>query len=88
MANTIQAKKRVRQNEKRRQENKWQVSRMYTHIKKVLTAVASGDRNQSQTEYKTAVSLIDRLVHKGLVHKNKAARHKSRLNKKIVALAG
>lgn len=88
MANTIQAKKRVRQNEKRRQENKWQVSRMYTYIKKVLAAVAAGDRNQSQTEYKAAVSLIDRLVHKGLVHKNKAARHKSRLNKKIAVLAG
>ena len=87
LANTKQAKKRARQNEKRRQENKWQVSRMYTHVKKVLLTIATGDHGKAQTEYQIATSYIDRLVIKGLIHKNKAARHKSRLNKKVLALA-
>lgn len=86
MANSKQAKKRARQNEKRRQDNKWQVTRMYTHIKKVLSSVTTGDQSQAQTAYQTAVSFIDRLVIKGLIHKNKAARHKSRLNKKVFLL--
>lgn len=88
MANIKQAKKRARQNDKLRMTNKWQKSRMNTHIKKFLMTVQSGDKNKAQEEYKTAISLIDRLVIKGLVHKNKAARHKSRLNKKVLEMAG
>lgn len=87
LANTKQAKKRAKQNEKRRQDNKWQVTRMYTHIKKVLSTITAGDKGKAQDDYKAAVSFIDRLVIKGLIHKNKAARHKSRLNKKVAELA-
>ena len=87
MANTKQAKKRIRQNDKRRQKNKWQVTRMYTHIKKVLAMVEANDKAKAAECYQLATSFIDRLVNRGLVHKNKAARHKSRLSAKIKAIA-
>ncbi len=87
LANSKQARKRVKQNEKRHQKNKWQMTRMNTHIKKVLTTVAAGDKDKAANDYKLATSFIDRLVNKGLIHKNKAARHKSRLNLKIQAIS-
>lgn len=87
MANTKQAAKRARQAEKHRVGNKWQVSRMNTQIKRVATAVDEKNKTEAQDLYKQAASAIDRLVHKGLVHKNKAARLKSRLNKRLVAIA-
>lgn len=87
MANTNQALKRARQSEKHRVSNRWQISRMNTHIKRVLTAIGSKDATAAKTEYQTAISIIDRLIHKGLIHKNKAARHKSRLNKHIIEIA-
>jgi len=87
LANTKQALKRSRQAEKHRIENKWQISRMNTHLKRVLAAIESKDVNKAKEEYKIAISAADRLVNKGLIHKNKAARHKSRLNKHIAALA-
>lgn len=86
MANSKQALKRSRQAEKHRVGNKWQVTRMNTFIKRVLAAIESKNTDSAKAEYRTAVSLIDRLVGKGLVHKNKAARHKSRLNKHIAAI--
>ena len=87
MANTKQALKRSRQAEKHRIENKWQISRMNTLIKRVLAAIESKDITKAKAEYLSAISATDRLVNKGLIHKNKAARHKSRLNKHIAALA-
>ncbi|MGE3319044.1 MAG: 30S ribosomal protein S20 [Candidatus Berkiella sp.] len=87
MANTKQAAKRARQAEKHRMSNKWQVSRMNTHIKRVSTAVEQKNKAEAQDLYKEAASTIDRMVNKGLVHKNKAARLKSRLNKRLVAIA-
>lgn len=87
MANTKQALKRSRQAEKHRVENKWQISRMNTYIKRVIAAIESKDASNAKTEYQTAISIIDKMANKGLIHKNKAARHKSRLNKHIVALA-
>jgi len=81
-----QALKRARQSEKRRVENKWQMSRMGTYIKRVLTAIESKNQDLAKTEYRDAASIIDRLVTKGLIHKNKANRHKSRLNKRLKAL--
>lgn len=86
MANTKQAAKRARQAEKHRVGNKWQVSRMNTQIKRVVTAIDEKKKPEAQDNYKLAVSAIDRMVSKGLVHKNKAARLKSRLNKRIVAV--
>lgn len=88
MANKKQSIKRVLQSEKHRIQNKWQVSRMNTFIKRVLTAIQNKNEAEARSAYRDATSAIDKLVTKGLIHKNKAARHKSRLNKHIVALAG
>lgn len=86
MANTPQAKKRARQNEKARKHNASMRSMGRTYLKKVLSAVQTGDKAAAQAAYVSAVSVIDRIADKGLIHKNKAARHKSRLNAKIKAL--
>ncbi len=83
MANTAQSRKRARQAEKRRQNNVGYRAMFRTYIKKVLTAIQSGDKTQAQAAYNSAVGLIDKTANKGLIHKNKAARHKSRLNQAI-----
>lgn len=83
MANTPQAKKRARQSEQRRQHNASRRSAMRTFIKKVLKAIASGDKTAAQTAFQKAEPVIDRTARKGLIHPNKAARHKSRLNQHI-----
>ncbi len=62
-------------------------SKMRTHIKDVIKAVEKGDKKAAATAYSAAVPVIDSMVNKGVVNKNKAARHKSRLNKMIKALA-
>lgn len=59
---------------------------MRTTIKKVLAAIATGDKDSATTAYKAMVSSVDRMAGGGLIHKNKAARHKSRLNAQIKAL--
>lgn len=87
MANTAQAKKRARQAEKNRVRNVGQRSRLRTVIKKVIAAINSGDKDQAQVAYQTVVSIIDSAVTKGLIHKNKAARSKSRLNSRVRAMA-
>lgn len=87
MANTKQARKRARQNITNRTRNKWQKTRANTAIKSVLALVEGKQSAEAKTAYQSAVSLIDRLVSKGIIHKNKAARHKSRLNAKIKAVA-
>ncbi len=87
MANTAQAKKRARQAEKSRVRNAGQSSNMRTFIKKVIAAVDSGNKEEAQTAFKKVVSVIDTAVTKGLIHRNKAARSKSRLNSKVRTLA-
>ncbi|MGZ8137531.1 MAG: 30S ribosomal protein S20 [Methylococcaceae bacterium] len=87
MANTAQAKKRARQAEKSRIRNAGQRSNLRTFVKKVIAAVNAGDKEQAQAAFKTAVPIIDSAVNKGLIHKNKAARGKSRLNAKLKAMA-
>lgn len=87
MANSPSARKRAKTQEKRRQHNASQRSMVRTYIKKVIAAIATGDAAAASTAYATAVPVIDRMADKGLIHKNKAARHKSRLNAKIKALA-
>ena len=86
MANTAQARKRAKQAELHRQRNASQRSTLRTAIKKVAAAINAGDANAAKEAYKTAVPLIDRMAGKGLIHANKAARHKSRLNQHIRAL--
>lgn len=83
MANSKQSAKRARQGEDRRQHNVALRSRMRTAIKNVLKAAQSGDATQATEFYKEAVPKIDTMVNKGLVHRNKAARTKSRLNARI-----
>ncbi len=87
MANIKSARKRAIQAEKTRKHNMGLRSRMRTHIKNVLKAVEDGDADTAQAAYKSAVPVIDSMVNKGIVTKNKAARHKSRLNKMVKALA-
>ena len=83
MANSLSARKRARQAEKHRLRNASQRSHMRTTIKRVLAAIESGDKNAAEAAYKAAVPAIDRSVTKGLMHRNKAARHKSRLNNHV-----
>ena len=87
MANSAQAVKRARQAEKRRQNNAAHRSTMRTYVKKVLNAIKAGDKEGATAAYKTAVPAIDSTVKKGLIHKNKAARYKSRMNAHIKAMA-
>ena len=87
LANSVQAKKRARQNEKRRQHNASLRSMVRTYLKKVDAAIASGDHGAAQEAYNASVPVIDRMADKGIIHKNKAARHKSRLNTQVKALS-
>jgi small subunit ribosomal protein S20 len=87
VANSAQAKKRARQNLKARQHNASLRSMVRTYIKKVVNAIATGEHATATEAYNKAVPVIDRMADKGIIHKNKAARHKSRLNGHIKALA-
>ncbi|MDH3512360.1 MAG: 30S ribosomal protein S20 [Gammaproteobacteria bacterium] len=86
MANIKSAAKRARQAERRRQHNIALKSRMRSAMKKVIKALNTGDAKAAAESYRAAVPQIDKMVGKGLIQKNKAARHKSRLNKAIKAL--
>jgi len=87
VANTKQAKKRARQAEKHRGHNASRKSMLRTYVKKIKFAIESKDLAKAQEAYQTAVPIIDRMATKGILHKNKAARIKSRLNKQIKALS-
>ncbi|MGH1373256.1 MAG: 30S ribosomal protein S20 [Cellvibrionaceae bacterium] len=87
MANSPQAKKRARQNEKARKHNASLRSMARTYIKKVVAAIEAGDFEAAKAAYAEAAPVIDRIADKGIIHKNKAARHKSRLNAQVKALA-
>lgn len=86
MANTVQAKKRIRQNIKNRAANASKRSCMRTYLKRVVTAIEAKDPTLANAELGLASSVLDKLVNKGIIHKNKANRHKSRLCLKINAL--
>ena len=87
MANSPQARKRARQSIKRRLQNLSQKSKMRTAIKKVIKAVESRELTAAQAAYKDAVKEIDILAGRNLIHSNKAARIKSRLNARVKAIA-
>ena len=87
MANSKQARKRVRQAEKGRQHNASMRSMMRTTIKKVVAAIAEGKKEEATAAYKSMEKVIDRYANRGIVHPNKVARHKSRLSAQIKALA-
>ncbi len=87
MANIQSAKKRARQNDKRRAHNMAMRSRLRTALRKVLTAIRKGNKDVAQQVYKDAAPEIDRMVSKGILRKNRAARYKSRLNAKVKGMA-
>ena len=87
MANSSQARKRARQHEARRRRNQSARSRLRTSIKKVLRAVRAEDRDAAAVAYREAVPVIDRAAGRGLIRKNKASRHKRRLNARVRAIA-
>ena len=87
MANTPSAKKRAKQAEKRRSHNASLRSMVRTYIKNVVKAIDAKDLELAQKSYTLAVPVIDRMADKGIIHKNKAARHKSRLNGHIKDLS-
>jgi small subunit ribosomal protein S20 len=87
LANSAQARKRARQNNVRRVQNHSQRAMMRTNIKKVYAAIESNDKAAAMDAYKAAVSFIDRSAKRGLQHKNKSARLKSRMNARIKAMA-
>jgi len=86
VANSAQARKRARQAENRRQHNAGRRSLMRTEVKKVIKAIDAGDKAAAEAALKSAAPVLDRMAGQGLIHKNKAARHKSRLNAQIKAL--
>ncbi|GAA0790242.1 30S ribosomal protein S20 [Marinobacterium sediminicola] len=87
MANSAGSKKRARQAEKRRQHNASLRSMARTYIKKVIAAINSGDQAAAQEAFKVAQPIMDSSVNKGIFHKNKIARTKSRLTARIKAMA-
>lgn len=87
MANTTQAKKRAIQSEKRRQHNVSFRSMYRTYIRKVEHAIETGKQAEAEAAFKLAEPVIDKMVTKGIIHKNKAARHKSRLSARVKKLA-
>tara|TARA_B100001996_G_scaffold318106_1_gene261594 strand:+ start:1014 stop:1274 length:261 start_codon:yes stop_codon:yes gene_type:complete len=86
VANIASAKKRSRQSEKLRLHNASQRSMLRTYIKKVTSAIEAKDKKAAEDAFKAAVPVIDAMVSKGIIHKNKASRHKSRLNSHVRAL--
>lgn len=86
MANTSSARKRARQAVTRRNHNAGQRSMLRTYLKKVVSAIDARDRDAAAAAYKAAVPVLDRMANKGIIHRNKAARHKQRLNAQIKTL--
>lgn len=87
MANIKSAKKRARTAEKNRRHNASRRSMMRTYMKKVDAAITAGDQEAAQKAFAELTPILDRAAQKGLIHKNKAARHKSRMGAKVKALS-
>ncbi|MDR1850309.1 MAG: 30S ribosomal protein S20 [Zoogloeaceae bacterium] len=87
MANSAQARKRARQTVKQRAHNASLRSTLRTAIKRTRTAIAAGDKAAAEVVFRQSMSVIDRIADKKIIHKNKAARHKSRLAAQIKTLA-
>lgn len=87
MANSPQARKRTRQAERHRVRNVSHRSKVRTYIKKVVAAVETGDAAAAAAALGEAIPVIDKMAAKGIMHRNKAARHKSRLSGKVNALS-
>jgi small subunit ribosomal protein S20 len=86
VANTKSAEKAARQAEKHRARNVALRSRMRTAVRKVTTAIAGGNKQAAMATYQEVMPVIDTLVTKQIIHRNKASRHKSRLAARIRAM--
>ena len=87
MANIASARKRARQAEKHRQHNAALRSKLRSAIRDVRKAIAAGDKQAARTVLRRASGVIDSIADKKIIHKNAAARHKSRLSARIKAMA-
>jgi small subunit ribosomal protein S20 len=87
MANSAQARKRARQADKQRGHNSSLRSELRTAIRKVTKAIEAGDKAAAKVVYSESTSIVDSIADKKIIHKNKAARHKSRLSAAIKAMA-
>lgn len=87
MANTAQARKRARQSDKQREHNASLRSELRTAIKRVAKAIEAGDKAVAKTSFIESTRIVDSIADKKIIHKNKAARHKSRLSAAIKAMA-
>ncbi len=87
MANTKSAEKAARQSEKHRARNNALTSRLRSAIRKATLAIKAGKQDEAAAALEAATPIIDSMVNKGIIHGNKAARHKSRLTKQVRALA-
>lgn len=88
MANTKSAEKRAHQATARRTRNVAQRSKVRSAVRKVVTAIQAGNQADATAALKSASPVIDAMARKGIIHRNKAARHKSRLARQAKALAG
>ncbi len=86
MANTAQTKKRARQNDTQRLHNASLRSILRTALKKITKAILAGDKKAAKKLFDENVPVIDRIAEKKIIHKNKAARHKSRLNSALKSM--
>ena len=86
MANTASAKKRIRQNEKRRMRNKVWRNRARTTVKEARTAIDSGNREAAENATQVAIKQLDKAASKGVIHSKNASRRKSRLMKLLAAM--
>lgn len=86
MANTVSSRKRVRQNNRRRMRNRWRIKAMRDAIKTFDDAVIHSETDKARESYQLASKLLDKSASKGVIHKNNAARRKSRLNMRLKKL--
>lgn len=86
MANTASAKKRIRQNEKRRMRNKVWRNRARTTVREARAAIDSGDREAAENATLVAIEQLDKAASKGVIHNKNASRRKSRLMKRLAAM--
>jgi len=84
--NTVSARKRVRQNERRRALNRWRDRRVKSQVRTFLEAVQAGDAAKAETEFRKAAQVLDKIAATRTIHKNKAARTKSRLSRRLKEL--
>ena len=87
MANHFSALKRARQTERRTARNRNNTSRLRTELRKLREAITAGNKENAQAAFRAAVSLLDKSIRKGVLHRNTAARYKSRLSARLSSVA-